>query len=79
MYVKLKDGTIEEYTQQAETKKLAKTILAKKYLRRLEKEELLAEIERRKREGEDTEVVRILEDALLGSELIKSKYYHKKK
>lgn len=79
MHLRLKDGTVEQYTQQAESKKLAKTILAKKYLRRLEKEELLAEIERRKRTGEDTEVVRTLEDALLTSEVIKSKYYRKKK
>ncbi|OQR67288.1 endoribonuclease Dicer-like [Tropilaelaps mercedesae] len=78
MYLRLPDGQEEEYTQIAETKKLAKTILAKKYLRRLEKEEMLAEIGRRKNAGEDTEVVRTLEDALLSSELVKSKYYRKK-
>lgn len=78
MCLRLPDGKVEEYKQQAETKKLAKTILAKKYLRQLEKEKLRDELKNRKLAGEDLEDMRALEDALLSSEVIRSKYYRKK-
>lgn len=77
MCLRLPDNRVEEYRQQAETKKQAKIILAKKYLRKLEKERLMDEVKNRKNTGEDAdEKMRV--EALLSSEVIKSKYYRKK-
>lgn len=79
MYLRLPGDKVEVYKQKADSKKLAKTILAKKYLRKLEREKLLDELKQRKKAGGDLECVRTLEDALLNSEVMKSKYYRKRK
>ncbi|XP_028968740.1 endoribonuclease Dicer [Galendromus occidentalis] len=70
-----RNGKTETYSQIAENKKIAKTTLAKRYLRKVEREKKLEEIEELKRAHVTHESVHTLSDVLLNSEVQKSKFY----
>ena len=74
-----RNGKSETYAQVAESKKIAKTTLAKRYLRKVEREKKLEEIEELKKAHATDESVLTLSDVLLNSEVQKSKFYRTKK
>lgn len=74
-----RNGKTESYAQISESKKIAKTTLAKRYLRKLEREKKLAEIEELKKAHVTDDSVVTISDVLFDSEVQKSKFYRTKK
>lgn len=74
-----RDGKTETYSQIAENKKIAKTTLAKRYLRKLERKDKLEKIEQLKRAQVTDASVVTISDVLFDSEVQKSKFYRTKR
>lgn len=71
----IRNGVVEKYAEIAESKKTAKLILAKRYLRKLEREKKLEAVDELKKSHETDHNVMTLSEVLLNAEVSQSKYY----